>query len=49
MPHPFYIRKPDDDLSSEKVNKKSDFRVGALIKQIIINIGDIIKMLVKWR
>ena len=45
MPHPFYIREPDDDLSSKKVDKKSDVRVGALIKQIIINIGDIIKML----
>ena len=49
MPHPFYIREPDDDLSSEQVDKKSDVRVGTLIKQIFINIGSIIKMLVKWR
>lgn len=48
MPHPFYIRKPDKKLSPQ-VDKKSDIKVGTKIKQIFINIGDIIKMLVKWR
>jgi hypothetical protein len=48
MPHPFYIREPDDDLSSKKA-VKSDIRVGTLIKNIFNNLGEIIKILVKWR
>ena len=48
MPHPFYIREPNKKLSSE-VDKKKDNQVGTMIKQILINIGDILKILVKWR
>jgi|LULO01.1.fsa_nt_gb hypothetical protein len=49
MPHPFYIREPNKKLSPEKVDKKSEIRVGTLIKQIFINLGEILKILVKWR
>jgi|TARA_R100000479_G_scaffold84919_1_gene41216 hypothetical protein len=48
MPHPFYIREPEKELSSE-VDKKNDNQVGTMIKQILINIVDILKILVKWR
>jgi|TARA_X000001388_G_scaffold23848_1_gene16357 hypothetical protein len=47
MPHPFYMRKPDEELPKKAV--KSDIRVGTLIKNIFNNLGEIIKILVKWR
>ena len=46
MPHPFYMRKPEK--KSPKVGRKSE-SVGRQIKQIFTNIGEIIKILVKWR
>tara|TARA_R100000742_G_C4251066_1_gene69388 strand:- start:522 stop:665 length:144 start_codon:yes stop_codon:yes gene_type:complete len=47
MPHPFYMRKPNKELPEKAV--KSDIRVGTLIKNIFNNLGEIIKILVKWR
>jgi len=47
MPHPFYMRRPEKK-SSKVVNRKSE-SVGKQIKQIFINMGEIIKILVKWR
>ena len=44
MPHPFYIREPEKELSSE-VGKKNDNQDGTMIKQILINIVDILKIL----
>tara|TARA_R100001230_G_C5671761_1_gene176771 strand:+ start:1172 stop:1318 length:147 start_codon:yes stop_codon:yes gene_type:complete len=48
MPHPFYIREPDKDLSP-KVDRKSEITVGTMIRNIFINIKDIVMMLAKWR
>ena len=42
------MRKPDKELP-EKVGRKSDIKVGTAMKQILTNIGEIIKILVKWR
>tara|TARA_B100000427_G_scaffold322049_1_gene323505 strand:+ start:822 stop:965 length:144 start_codon:yes stop_codon:yes gene_type:complete len=47
MPHPFYMRRPEKK-SPKAVNRKSE-SVGKQIKQIFINIRDILKILVKWR
>ena len=47
MPHPFYMRKPEKESSKKVV--KSDIRVGTLIKNIFNNLGEILKILVKWR
>jgi len=41
------MRRPEK--KSSKVDKKKDNQVGKQIKQIFINIGEILKILVKWR
>ena len=47
MPHPFYMRKPEKELTEKAV--KSEIRDGTLIRNIFNNLGEIIKILVKWR